>query len=354
MGFISSVGHAVESAGKALGKAVKTGVDVTINGPQAILWEQQLDSARGELTHLVSEYQQLNGLVTQYEDPINNVGKYTSAMLHQASDFVHGIAVNYQSIITDANFDNKAIKHLVDSNALKPLINLPIPGTMGGIPSALIPGVEGLKLVTGLANLIGGAFTLHQQVEEAESRVRHAHQYIAHEQHVLNELKLTGAYLIGLDNMLMGLFQQTGGIAMPRYGSGLPKDFVNAEHDMPNQISRMENLKGNAFRTIRFIQNVISNKKITTFNDAQRAFVVNVLMKDAQISGAYGDSAALRTFIDQFLDGSLVSNGMLTIPPVPSAIRPYLNEQPPQKQVYSDPSSSQFDPPSASLDGFPM
>ena len=76
-------------------------------------------------------------------------------------------------------------------------------------------------------------------------------------------------------------------------------------------------------------------------------------MNDDQIASAFGSDAALNLFVSKFFDGSLIKHGMLTLPPVPNEIKPFINEQPPEKQTYSDPNSSKFDPPDISLDGFP-
>ncbi|HKK29815.1 MAG TPA: hypothetical protein VKA18_05405 [Alphaproteobacteria bacterium] len=346
MGFISSVGHALSTAAQGAS-------DTIVLGPMGPVYRKQLESEQEELTTLIGQYSHLNKLVTSYEDPINNVGKYTSNLLHHSSDYVHGIAVNYDAILSAGTYENANIQRLADSNVIKPLIDLPIPGTMGGIPSALIPGVEALKIVTGLINMFGSSATLPAQIAKARHHIDEAHRYIAHEQDTLTSLKSVGSYLIQVDNQLLGLFQQTCGVEMPQLSASSSDTLAHAAKSFPDLIAKVESLKGNAFRTVRFIQNVISAKKIKTFDDAQKAFIVSALMNDGKIAAAFGKPDSLRHFVDQFLDGTLLSKGLLTLPPVPNRIKGFLNEGSAAKQAYSDPNSSAFDPPDTSLNGFP-
>jgi len=346
MGFISSVTSTI-------GTVVQGASDVIVDGPNGVIWREQLNDATSELNSLVSEYSTLNTQVTTLEDPINNIGKYTSAILHQSSDFVHGIAVNYDDIINMAGYNNGAIQHLAESNSIKPLIDLPIPGEMGGIPSALIPGVEAFKMVTGLVNMIGSSVTLHSQLEKVQDRIGQAHGYISQEQNVLNCLNQTGQYLLQIDNQMLSMFQKTCGVPVARFSMGDANHLRQVAEQLPKVIEKITNLKGNSFRTCRFIQNVIKSHDIKEINDKQIKFIANALIADDQIKESFGNVETLTHFINNFFNGTLVNKGMLTLPPVPGAIKPYLNEEPATKTTYSDPNSSKFDPPDVSMSGFP-
>lgn len=357
MSFIDDIGRTMRDVSRVVSKGVQTSSDFIaqgVKGHNGPAMRDQLNDARQELKKIINNYQQKQRQIKLYEDPINVIGKYTSSLLHQSSDYVHGIAVNYSHILDEAIYYNVQIQRLATSNIVEPLIDLPIPGTIDGVPTALIPGVEEVKMVVGLINMVGDSFTLDEQLEKMDQNINKAYDYLNQANDTLGKLQQTGGYLIRLDNKLMDVFRSTCNVEMPRFSSDNPDQLSVAENALPDVIAHVTALKGNAFRTMRFIQNIISTRHIKEFTDEQRAFIVHILMQeDEQIANAFGEMSALRTFVDHFLNGTLLHAGLMQLPPVPDAIKDFLNEQQAEKQPYSDPQSSEFDPPVDLLQGFP-
>ncbi len=347
---------AVHKAQNGIAKGTVAASDFAVWGAAGPKMRQQLQHLQGELKSLIGEYVDLSHKIAAYQDPINNLGKWTTALLHHASDYMRGIAVSYDAILKDDQLSVPTIQHLADAGVIKPLINLPIPGRIGDVPASVIPGVEApitLKTFESLINMVGNSAELSHQITQANHAISTLLGHVSEEGQTLSALRLTADYLVSVDNRMIGIFANTCGVSLNQIGGNTPPQVQHAASALSEMIPQIEGLKANAFRTIRFVQNVISANRLTALDPDQRSFVVKALMADAQIAAAFETPTALRHFVDAFLDGTMLTKGILTLPPIPPESRPFLSEVPGQKQPFSDPQSSQFDPPDMSMPGFP-
>lgn len=344
----------LDSLSSTLGSIVQGVSDEATMGQMGSIVRAQLNDARNQLSAAIADYQKLYGKVGAWRDPVNQIGGYTAAMVRQASDYAHGIAVNYQTIIENASLNVPAIRDLAAKNVVKPLIDLPIPGDFGGIPSVLIPGVESLRIVTGLINVVGDSLTLPFQLRDTRQQLAQASSYVQQEAEVLQNLISVQQYLLQIANNVVEVFRRVTDLQLPTFAADTPDALKQVASAMQVTIDQITAVKNNAFVVSRFIVNVVQSKKLQTVNPTQTAFIVDALFEVDDIREAFATKSALQQFLVNFFDGQLVVPPiLLSFPPPPPAIVPYIDETAPTHQTYSDPNAAQFDPPPIDLSHFP-
>ncbi|WP_282775996.1 hypothetical protein [Phaeodactylibacter xiamenensis] len=342
MGFLSSVAHTI--------------TDPMMNGMDAWQMRDELNQLRGEITKDIKVYKSISQILTSWENPLNSCGKYTSAMLHQTSDYVHGLAFNYSKVVTDTSVNLLKIKRLSDANLVNPILNIPIPGHFGKLPSALIPGVEALKMVEGLLNIFLGSMALLPQLHQARHNSDQLRNEISRAQNNELILKQICAYFLHTSTNLLKIFHRTTGLTFPTLAANTPDQLQAAVNDMESIIEQITNIKGNAFTISRFIMNLVKEKSIKKASPAQIDWIAEKLFSTVPgIQQSFKSEENVKIFVNNFFAANLLTPAILLhLPQPPSTISEYIKETPPaHHQTYSDPNSSKYDPPSISLGDFP-
>lgn len=348
MGFISSVEHGI-------GVATQGASDIFANGPAGIAMRQELDHLHSQITKVIGQYNNLHRDNTAWRDPIDDCGKYTSSLLHQTSDFVHGIALNYKEVISDNSLNVPNIKNLGNANIVQPLVNIPIPGDFGGFPSALVPGVETLKMVEGLINVFASSFTLGTQLHEARSNLNKAIAYTRQAAQLLNEMEELKNYFLEIANNVLGVFRKTTGLNLPHLSANTASDLTNTNQTMIKLITQLTNTKGNAFTICRFILNLIKEKNISSPSETQIQWIANTLYTTIDgIQSSFESEVNVATFVRNYFGAQLLTPAILLhLPEPPDNLKKYIKESPPSHTTFADPNSSKYDPPKVNLNNFP-
>lgn len=340
----------------AIGKVAQGATDSIVVGPMGPVLRQELNSAIADQKERLAQYARLNAAVSAWKDPLNDCGKQTSALLLQTSDYVHGLAVNYQQIISHNTIDVAGIRALATANVVQPLLNLPIPGTIAGLPSALIPGVEAVKILEGLVNSVYDSATLPAQLDRVRRNVAQIEAAIQREQALERDLVAVKDYLLLVSNNLLEVFHRTTGVDLPRLGAGTADELRAVARQMLQIATQLQGIKGNAFRVCRFIMNVAEREEIgaTPATDAQIKYIAVKLAALDDIRQAFGTEANVEQFVRSFFAGQLLTPAVLLhLPPPPASVARYLTETPPARQQYTDVDDRAFDPPEVDLSGFP-
>lgn len=363
MSIWGDIGGAFKSAGEAVGKGFEEGADYTgkglnyageyglpalLEGPQGVLWRIQLNKLKSEQADRVADYRRLNQQNTAWEDPLNTCAKWTSSLLHQSSDYVQGIGVAFQSVLADNNLNVARIRAVANASITSPLINLPLPGTIGGIPSALIPGVEGLKMITGLINSVADAATLPLQIQKVKDNIGIINNSIGQEQHVTAALNTMNHYLLHVANNVLMVFQQTMGLTdLPHFAAQTAQQLIDVDHKMEQAVNTITQAKDNAFIVMRSLINLLKEQKLTdTASPEQVNKLAAALFAIDSIAKGFQTEGNVRHFVENFLNGSLVTVGtLLHLPPVPDSIKEYLQETPSAHKQHSDINAPKYNPP---------
>ncbi len=367
MGFIKSVGHGlkkageesfhgISEAGKTIGKGVQDGTDIIANGPMGIEMRNELNHLHGEVNGAISQYNNLHSQISAWQNPINNCGKQTSAILHQSSDYVHGIALNYSKIIDDNSLNIPKIQQLGNANIVKPLVDIPIPGDFGGFPSALIPGVEALQMMEGLINIFGGSITLRSQLSKARTNLSKAQDYVHKEQVLLSEMQSINDYFLLISNNVLDVFRRTTGLHIQKLAATNSGQLAATVGLMERLVGQITAVKGNAFTICRYIVNLSKEKNISSPSESQIQWIANKLFSTIpDMSSSFESEANVAIFVRNFFGGQLLTPAaLLHLPEPPSNIKKYITESESVHETMSDPNSTQYDPPTGiSLSDFP-
>ncbi|HEX5734541.1 MAG TPA: hypothetical protein VF131_17030 [Blastocatellia bacterium] len=348
MSIFSKIKHGI-------GVAVQGTSDTFANGPMGPALREELIHAHGEEKNLLATYSQINGDITAWTVPLDDCGRLTSALLQQTSDYVHGIAVNYQQIINDNSLDTEDIGKLANGNIIQPLLNLPIPGTIAGIPTALIPGVEGVKMIEGIVNMSYDSLTLNSQLAKARNDIDKIRSYIARLQGIERDLTDLKTYILTIANNVLDVYRRTTGLeSLPNFAADTPDDLNGVAQAMEKAIAQITNVKGNAFTVCRFIMNLVSQKKIKTASDQQIKYIANKLNTVDDIRAAFESEANIEVFVRNFFTAQLLTPAiLLDLPAEPDNITPYLSETPPAHDEFTSINSSDYDPPDIDISDFP-
>jgi hypothetical protein len=348
MGFINSVSH-------ALSKGVQGGSDIIFNGPKGIQLRNELDTLHSEISGQIKKYNDLHNQVSSWKDPLNACGKYTAALLHQSSDFVHGIALNYQQVLSDTSINIENIRKLSDANVVKPLLDLPLPGDFGGFPAALIPGVEPLKMIEGLINVFASSVSLGSKVAEARQNLQKAQNSVRQLGDLLHELEALKDYFLQIANNVLGVFKKTVGLNLPLLTASSAADLAKTVKQMETLVEKLTGTKGNAFMICRFILNLAKKKKINAPTPVQIQWIASTIYQTLDgIQDSFGSQDNVATFVKQYFGADLLIPGILLhIPDPPSNLKKYITESEPTHQEFSDPGSHEFDPPDIDINDFP-
>lgn len=339
-----------------IGKVAQGATDSLVDGPMGPMLRQELNASRGDEKRRFAQYSQLNASVSAWKDPLNDCGKQTSALLLQTSDYIHGLAVNYEQIIASNTLDVPGIRALAAGNVVQPLLNLPIPATIGGIPSAAMPGVEAVRILEGLVNSVYDSLTLPAQIDRVRRDVQQIQAAVQREEALARDLQELKDYLLVVANNVLDVFRRTTGIDLPRFSAATAAELRNVARQMLQTTTQLQNVKGNAFRVCRFIMNVAQKEKIgaTPATDAQIKYIAVRLAGLDDIRDAFQTEANVELFVRSFFAGQLLTPGVLLhLPPVPANVKPYLTETAPSRREYSNVDDSAFDPPALDLADFP-
>lgn len=333
---------------KTLGEVTQGISDAVVNGPDGPALRKELEMLLSALNESCETFAKLHDEVTAWEDPLNACANYTSSLLRQSSDYVHGLALSYQKILDDNALEVSTIRGLSEDNVVRPLVDIPIPGDFGGFPSALVPGVETLKMMEGLANAIASSINLKEQHQKALDACAKAESCVKDAKRTAGLMEQMKQYLLGIANQVLDIYRRTTGLTLPSFTASTSKELWETNRSMIDSISQITDVTGNAFRAVRFILNLIREKGIRSASPQQVTWITSTLfMYDDQIANAFQTRDNLEQFVRSFFDATLLTPAvLLQLPPAPPAIRPYLRETPSASEVHSDPDSQQYDPPS--------
>jgi hypothetical protein len=335
---------------------VTTGViDEAVGGPMGPILRQQLRALKTRQRHLISTYQKERKHTEAWAAPVNQTASLVTSILQKTSDYIQGLAISYNSILKMASVDMPMVNAIQKAGvAPHQLIDLNIPGEIGGIPSVLIPGVFALETLTGIGNAVADSATVPLQIAEVTKDNSKLLQAIEEEQVLHHKLSLLRDYLLDIGTRAIGVYEHATGLrfdAMP-LTAHTPQDLAALNQRLLTLNKHLEDVNGNAFMIFRVIITLIKSGKVaqTGPREAQLDYLAKKLYFLPSVSAVFPSQGAVRQFVENFFQGHslAVTAVFLRLPPVPNSLRSIVSQTPSQHHTL-DLFSSRYDQP-ADLD----
>lgn len=341
----------LDDINKTIGNVAQVSTDFMMGGPTAIDLRKQLNDLKERQAYLIAAYKSGQPQTVAWISPINDAVSMVTTMLQKTSEYVQGIAFNYNSVLQTGSMSIQAITDIEKAGlSSNKLLNLDIPSEFGGFPSALVPGVLAVEMVEGIVNAFDDIATLQEQVYEAQSNNQKIEEAIQDYERLGEILMILEDYLLDIATDAITLYQHSTGLQFDSLPlrADTASDLTSLNSRILDIVERLEHINGNAFMIFRTIIRLTESGKISQsgVTNVQLDYLSQKLYGLSTVSAVFGNQDTVRQFVANCFQGQLLSilPTFLNLPPIPDAVKSMVSQTPSQQSSF-DLNSPKYDPP---------